>query len=83
MDRLSMFLTFMTGAVLTGSLTIAAFAAGIYSWPAVLGAAAIGFVLSWPAAYWVSRRIKQWDAGWDETRKDRTDIIPRPSEPEV
>lgn len=83
MDRLSIFLTLMTGSVLTGACVITAFSLQFYGWGAVAIAAGTGFVLSWPAAYLISRRIKQWDPAWDHTRKDRTDSIPRPGSPEV
>lgn len=83
MDRLSIHLTLMTGAVLTGTLVIVAFSLGFYSWPPILGAVAVGYVLSWPIAYVISRVIKRDDPSWDETRKDRTDALPRPGEPEV
>ena len=83
MDRLSIVLTLMTGAVLTGGLATAAFSVGFYTWPAILWSAAVGFALSWPLAYAISRRIKRDDPDWDETRKDRTDAVPRPGDHEV
>ena len=84
MDRLSMFLTLMTGAVLTGALVIAAFSLGWYGWPAVIGATVIGFGASWPSAYLISRWIKRHDPGWDETRVDRIDRnVPDPNAPEA
>ncbi|WP_299794365.1 hypothetical protein [uncultured Marivita sp.] len=83
MDRLSIYLTMMTGAVLTGSLVIVAFTFGYYGWVPILTAVAIGYVMSWPVAYVISRRIKRNDVSWDHTRKDRTDAIPRVNEPEV
>lgn len=83
MDRLSNILTLMTGAVLTGAIVIAAFTLGYYGWTTILIAAVIGFGLSWPVAYWISRRTKTHDANWDETRVERTDKTPRPGEPEV
>lgn len=83
MDRLSIQLTLMTGPVLTGGLVIALFSLGHYAWPPILGAVALGFALSWYAAYLISRKIKRDDPNWDETRKDRTDAVPRINEPEV
>jgi hypothetical protein len=70
--------------VLTGALVVAAFSFGWYAWPAILGSAAIGFALAWPAAHAISRRIKRKDPGWDDTRAARTDsVLPRPGAPEV
>lgn len=83
MDRLSILLTLMTGAVLTGSLAIGAFALGFYGWTAVLICAVIGFLASWPVAYLISRRIKRTDPVWDETRPRDKGLIPDPSSPEV
>jgi len=84
MDRLSIYLTLIVGAVVTGSLITIVLSMGWYSWPAIGGAAALGFALSWPASYLISRRIKRNDTGWDETRVERVDgIVPDPGAPEV
>lgn len=83
MDRLSFFLTLMTGAVLVGGLVIIVLALGWYNWVAIGVAAVIGFVLSWPVAYLISRMMKRADPDWDETRAKKTDAVPRPGEPEV
>ncbi|PWK61469.1 hypothetical protein [Roseicyclus mahoneyensis] len=84
MDRLSIVLTLIVGSVVTGGLIIAVLALGWYSWFAIGTAAAIGFLLSWPASYLVSRRIKRQDPGWDETRAAEVDgLVPDPSAKEV
>jgi len=83
MDRLSILLTLMTGAVLTGAFVIVAFALGYYGWVPVLIAAAAGFALSWPTAYAISRLTKRNDPNWDHTKAERTDTVPRPNEREV
>ena len=83
MDRLSIYLTLMTGAVLTGGLVIVAFTLNWYTWPVIIGAAVLGFGLSWPVAYMISRRIKRQDGDWDETAKDDAGLIPKPGAPEV
>ena len=84
MDRLSIFLTLAVGSVVTGSLVTAVLVLGWYSWPAIGGAAGLGFLLSWPASYFISRRIKPQDPDWDETKVDRVQgVIPDPSAPEV
>ncbi|SIO44843.1 hypothetical protein SAMN05444722_2219 [Rhodovulum sp. ES.010] len=84
MDRLSIMLTPVTGAVITGFLVIVMFSLGFYSWIAVAIGAGIGAIGAWPAAYVVSRRIKDEDPFW--TRRDpqvqlRAD--PRAGLPEV
>ena len=83
MDRLSLFLTLATGPVTTGVLVIAAMSMGYYGWPTIITAALVGFLLSWPVAYAISRLAKRNDRNWDHTRVDRTDRVPRPGDPEV
>lgn len=83
MDRLSILLTLMTGAVLTGGFAIAAFALGYYSWTVIIFAAILGFLASWPVAYLISRRIKRKDPTWSEERRKTTDPVPKPGAPEV
>lgn len=84
MDRLSIILTLIVGSMVTGALITAVMTIGWYSWPAIGGAAAVGFALSWPASYLISRRIKRNDKGWDDTKVDKLDgIIPTPGAPEV
>lgn len=84
MDRLSIFLSLIIGAVTTGVLVTAVLAMGWYGWPAIGGAAAIGFVAAWPISYVISRRIKRQDAGWDETKvAGRETVLPDPNAPEV
>lgn len=68
MDRLSIYLTLMTGSVLVGGLVTIVLSIGFYSWTAIAAAAAIGLILTWPTAYIISRLIKRWDPGWDERR---------------
>ncbi|WP_299970431.1 hypothetical protein [uncultured Roseobacter sp.] len=82
MDRLSIVLTFMVGAVITGAIVIPAFVMGYYSvWPVVIGAAA-SIVASWPISYVISRRIKRNDPSWDRTPSEKT-LLPNPNAPEV
>lgn len=84
MDRLSIFLTVIVGALVTGGLVIVVLSVGWYSWPAIGGAAALGVALSWPASYAISRRIKRQDPNWDATKVDRVEgVIPNPSDREV
>lgn len=64
MDRLSILLTAMTGSVLVGGLVIAVLSLGYYAWQPIAGAIALGLVLTWPAAYAISRWIKLEDRGW-------------------
>ncbi|RBI75682.1 hypothetical protein DQW77_04745 [Roseovarius sp. TE539] len=82
MDRLSLVLTLATGPVLTGGLVIVVLSLGYYGWAPVVAAAATGIVLSWPAAYVVSRWIKRQDPQFDHTRKG-SGPLPDPSAPEA
>lgn len=84
MDRLSIFLTLIVGAMVTGALVTVVLSLGWYSWAAIGGAAALGTALTWPLSYLVSRRIKQRDPGWDATQVDHVKgVIPDPAAPEV
>ncbi len=84
MDRLSIVLTLAVGPVLTGGMIIAVLSLGWYSWTAIAGAAALGTLLTWPASYVISRRIKRQDPNWDETKVDHVQaVIPDTSAREV
>lgn len=83
MDRLSIWLTFFTGPVLTGVPVIILFTLNYYAWPAIAVAIIAGTLLSWPAAYAISRHIKRTDPAWDDKKVEETDAIPRPGDPEV
>jgi len=84
MDRLSIVLTLIVGSALTGALVVAVLSVGWYSWIAIGAAAATGFILTWPASYLISRRIKRQDPDWDETRVDDVEgVIPETNAKEV
>jgi hypothetical protein len=83
MDRLSILLTLATGAVITGSLVTLVLSLGWVAWGPILGAVALGWLLAWPAAYWVSRRIKRDDPNFDHTRSPTDKVIPDPGAREV
>jgi hypothetical protein len=84
MDRLSIVLSLIVGSALTGTLVIVVLTLGWYSWLAIGGATAVGFLATWPVSYVLSRRIKRQDMGWDETGvagKER--VVPDVNAPEV
>jgi len=83
MDRLSILLTLMTGAVLTGAFVTTVLSFGLYGWWPIGIATALGFALSWPAAYLISRLTKRRDPNWDHTRVEDADPLPAPDAPEV
>lgn len=84
MDRLSIFLTLIAGSLVTGTRIIVVLSMGWYSWPAIGGAAAAGFLLTWPLSFLVSRRIKRQDPHCNDTKIDRVEgVIPDPAAPEV
>jgi hypothetical protein len=83
MDRLSILLTLATGAVITGSLVVIVLSLGWVAWGPILGSVVIGWILAWPAAWWISRRIKANDPDFDHERKVKTTIVPDPDAPEV
>jgi hypothetical protein len=68
MFRLRHVLALMTNAVIVGSLLILVLSLGWVGWVPVFGAIAIGFLLSWPVARILARRIKAEDPAWNEER---------------
>jgi VIT1/CCC1 family predicted Fe2+/Mn2+ transporter len=70
MDRLSIIISLMSGAAITGALAITAFSLGYYEWWAVLLSAFLGFAMAWPSGYYISRLIKRNDPQWDRTPRD-------------
>ncbi len=83
MDRLSILITLFTGAVVTGALVIGVFTLGYYGWGPILGAVAIGWILAWPLAYWISRKIKKEDPQFDHKQKTEAKVVPDPDAREV
>ena len=75
MDRLSIFLTLIVGAIFTGGLAAAVLSFGWYSGLAIDGAVAIGFALTRPTSYATSRRIKRQDPNVDATKVDRVKSV--------
>ena len=82
MDRLSIYLTFFTGPVITSIFLVPLFVFDLIGWGAVGIAAAAGFLLSWPTAYKISRLIKRQDPGFDHTQAEPK-AVPDPAAPEV
>jgi hypothetical protein len=81
MDRLSILLTLMTGALIAAPIVVTAFALGYYSvWPIVI-AASVSLIAAWPIAYLISRRIKAQDPHWDKSAEPSA--LPDPKAPEV
>lgn len=84
MDRLSIYLTLLSGSFITGAIVIAGLSLGYYTvWTIVIGAIA-GFLLAWPTSYMVSQRIKRQDPEWTPEADPRDQsAIPKPNAPEV
>lgn len=53
MDRLSLYLTLMAGAVIAGAIVIAAFSLEYYSVWSVVIAASVALCVTWPVSYLV------------------------------
>lgn len=84
MDRLSIILTLMTGAVLTGGLVTVALSLGMMNWWAIGASVVVGYALSWPSAYMISRAIKKRDPAWPHRKvKDVDGFVPKKDAPEV
>ena len=66
MFRLRYVSALMTNSVIVGSLIILVLSLGWVGWVPIFGAIVIGFLISWPLAVLVARRIKHNDPGWNE-----------------
>lgn len=77
MDRLALVLHLIWGAALTGIFLVAVLTLGFYSWPAILGAVAVGAVLAVPASLLTARHIKRQDPDWDHRRNRPVDPTSR------
>lgn len=77
MDRLSIILSLMSGALITGALVVTAFTLGYYNWWVIGGSAILGWLLAWPSAFLVSQRIKRRDTEWSPDR-DPSEYAPVP-----
>ncbi|WP_121068052.1 hypothetical protein [Chachezhania antarctica] len=69
MDRLGPFVLLAGVIGIPGALVIIVLALGYYSPWAIVGAAAVGAVLSIPASHLVARYIKRNDPEWDARRE--------------
>ncbi|WP_101067647.1 hypothetical protein [Roseovarius salinarum] len=77
MDRLTYVLTLSaTAPALMGGLVIVVLALGFYSWQVILAAALAGLVLSWPAGYLVSRKVKRDDPEFDHRKGGPSAVVP-------
>ncbi|MBB5220895.1 fatty acid desaturase [Amaricoccus macauensis] len=73
MFRLRYVIVLMTNAVIVGSLIILVLSLGWVGWVPVFGAIVVGFVLAWPAAIVITRRIKANDPAWNEAADQPAD----------
>ncbi|WP_292289276.1 hypothetical protein [Marivita sp.] len=84
MDRLSIILSLLSGALISGFLVTTAFSMGYYNWWVIGGAVAVGMLMAWPSAYYVSRLIKNQDPHWSPDRERMEyGTIPRRNAKEV
>jgi hypothetical protein len=56
----------LTNAVLVGTFLVIVLSMGWDSWPAIVGAIALGFALSYPVGKLIARQIKTEDPLWNE-----------------
>ncbi|MCM2561524.1 hypothetical protein M8756_05555 [Lutimaribacter sp. EGI FJ00015] len=69
--------------VLAGGFLIVALSLGYYTWPVIVGAVALGAVLTLPVAHLVSRRIKREDPNFNHRRNSADGVLPDPTAREV
>lgn len=81
MNPLTCVLALLAATTVTGPVLVAAFSLGLYGWPAVLLAIALGVFAAAALARPIEAAIKREDPAWDEVR-DRPRPVPvRHSEP--
>ena len=61
MDRLGVFLSLLSGSLITVALTVAAFSMGYSSWFWVVLCVVFGFAMAWPSGYYISRLLRRND----------------------
>lgn len=84
MKRLSFYLALLSWTLVSGALIIAAFSMGYYNWWVIAIAVVAGFLIAWPSARLVARRIKENDPEWSVHRDaPRTGPVSRASEHKV
>jgi hypothetical protein len=77
MYPLTFVLALLCATAVTGPALVAAFSLGLYNWPAVVLALALGFFAAGALARPIEEAIKGQDPAWDEIR-DRPRHPPRP-----
>lgn len=81
MNPLTCVLALLAATTVTGPVLVAAFSLGLYGWPAVLLAIALGLFAAAALARPIEAEIKRQDPAWDEVR-DRPRPVPvRHSDP--
>ncbi|WP_210528388.1 hypothetical protein [Rubellimicrobium arenae] len=68
MNPLTLVLAMLTATVVTGPFIVAAFALGLYGWPTILLALALGSFGAAILARRLEHEIKRQDPAWDELR---------------
>ena len=84
MNPLTCVLALLAATTVTGPVLVAAFSLGLYGWPAVLLAIALGLFAAAALARPIEAEIKRQDPAWDEVH-DRArpfaSVRPRSDEP--
>ena len=68
MNPLTLVLAMLTATAVTGPLLVAAFALGLYGWPPIILALAVGAFGAVALARRIEDEIKRQDPAWDELR---------------
>lgn len=74
MNPLTLVLAMLVGTAVTGPFVMAAFSLGLYGWPSVLLALALGFFGAAVLAARIEAAIKRQDPAWDE-RRDQPRLV--------
>jgi hypothetical protein len=74
-NPLTLVLAMLVATAVTGPVLVAAFSLGLYGWPSVLMALALGLFGACVLAARIEAEIKRQDPNWDE-RRDRPRLVP-------
>lgn len=68
MDRLALYLTWLSAIGISGTLIIVALSLGYYSVWVIIGCVIVALLIAYPGGKLVASRIKKEDPAWDARR---------------
>ena len=68
MDRLAIYLIWLSASGIAGALVIVAFSLGYYSVWVIVVCVILGFAIAYPSGKLIAKQIKKEDPAWDDKR---------------